>query len=558
MEPGERSLDASCDHSRRLSPMRGRDWHDNEHGQEQTRELGWGARQGQWCAGDKAPYKVIATRVYAPRECSRIIGPGGFNINAIRRHSGCDFEIFDRLSGGKAKEQKQTAKFSGTRVQVDLAMLMVDELLTQDDGTFATEAFFERMQQGSKTTVATVAQHRGAETREQSIGSAASVQGMIKLYTFNEVGVMVGIRGDTARVLQHYSGCTFRQGPKPRKGCTALVKVRFNGTPAQVELAVEMIRELHAAFRDTPKSDQQTLLRDFEEQWKREADVRAAGVPVIGVAPGVVSKEFNAPSVGPVIGNARQKIARNAPTPEAILVSASHGDGDRRMLVKYPVRTIGLIIGSKGTTMHSISGASGCHISIEGRPPPEVKVQTVTFSGKQAQIDLAVGMVQTLMSQGSLDFYSYASKHAVQRQEPGSSGSLPCDGGREEIAGTFPELGSTACKEEQAAGYPSRQSSTRHAPPSLLESGSSKAADGGCSKRARVEHTGARAVQSVLNSAGSAGVGCGDFRGGGGGSSDINNGELRSYCAFIAPPPILVELLPMRGRPSKSTPAASR
>jgi len=266
-----------------------------------------------------------------------------------------------------------------------------------------------------------------------------------KEYMPDEVRMLVGKAGWAIKALMDCSGCAVKQDRFPPIGSTA-VAISFRGTLSQVELAIEMVRELHAAYRAAHFAVQHTVAPDVAERWRRAAVARAAGVCAAGEAPEVVSKGGR--SVDKVIGNAGHAIASNLPAMEAAPRAAARGDGVGRSPNKktapaktwrsilLPKGVIGLILGSRGAMKHNLSDASGCDISIKKRPPPGVGVQKVTFYGTQAQIDLAVEMVQVLISQGCLNPLSYVSKHA-KKLEPSSSGSPPLDEGRKRIVGPF-------------------------------------------------------------------------------------------------------------------------
>jgi len=384
--------------------------------------------------------------VYRADQCSRIIGKGGQTIKVIKRHSGCPLNLPPKPVGSEARKG-ETATFSGTRAQVDLGIAMVEALLMAPDDKYMedvfTEAFFESRQAGG-ATAATVAQPSEAEASEQSVDSAAAVQvaTVQKEYTPEEVRMLVDKGGMAIKALIDYSSCAVRQDRYPPMGSTA-VAVSFRGTRAQVELAIEMVREVHAAYRAAHFAVQHTVAPDVAKRWRRAAEARAAVACAAGEASDVVSK--GPPSADRLV----YPIAGRVSAVEAAPCAAARGDGDGRWLNKetasaktsffmeYPVLTLGLIIGAKGSTMRSISRASGCHVSIEDRPLPGVGVQKVWFCGTQAQIDMAVGMVQFLVLNSYLDVGSYASKHAAQRQQPSNSGSPAFDEGRKQIGGPF-------------------------------------------------------------------------------------------------------------------------
>jgi hypothetical protein len=290
------------------------------------------------------------------------------------------------------------------------------------------------------------------------------------------------------------------------------------------------------------------------------------------------------------IGDAGRYSARGVPAAEAAPRAALLGDGYGPSLVDttatapilHTAQTcftmelapcvVGRIMGPKGQRVRSLERASGCMINTEFNRA----VEKMIFRGTQAQIDLAVAMVQVLLEGGSLDTHAYAAQHAAQMRERRSCGSPPSVKGRKLIVGRFAELearlpcrsaaaedalvpsapsssvasatpsslgqahasGSassdasadtplsdvstvamSACEEEQSAGHPSRQSSKRSAP---LTPGPATLAGDGRGKRARLGH---------------------------GDELCLSRGA-----AFLAPPPVLVELMPMRGRPSASAP----
>jgi len=144
--PGEGSLDASRDRGRRLSPARGHDRRDNEHGMERSRERSferdWGARRGPQRADGKGWSIVYERGVYAHDQCSRIIGHGGQTIKGIERHSGCRLNLSPKPVGGEARTGN-AATFSGTRAQVDRDIAMVEALLMAPDDKYMEEVLTE-------------------------------------------------------------------------------------------------------------------------------------------------------------------------------------------------------------------------------------------------------------------------------------------------------------------------------------------------------------------------------------------------------------------------------
>jgi len=397
-------------------------------------------------------------------------------------------------------------------------------------------------------------------------------------------------------LITRYSRCTINQGSRPAKISTAPVKVRFTGTPAQIELAVEMIQEVLEGFRTSPGTV--SPLQSIALRWQQAAEARAAGV-------GVVREAFSVPSVDTVLGNAGHVVARKSPAAEAAPRVAALGNGDGRLqgdtvaspqmpraaetkfVVEYPVGVVGCIIGPKGAVINSIAAASGCHFKHCYRLPPGVMVQKVTFCGTQAQIDLAMAMVQVRLNTGSLDARSYAARHAVQMLEANSCGPHPSTEGLEQSGGAFLEVeaGKTRCSrgdaafshepisrvtataapsvgqahssgstsssdasvemslscvstgvmsargEEQSAGHPS--SRKRCSPSRMLALGPAEAADGaadgGCGKRARAEHSGAIGVGFSRGGTGGGGGG-----GGGGGAVLGKALTMGASCAAAA------------------------
>jgi len=238
----------------------------------------------------------------------------GFNINAIQRHSGCRVGISTRQAREDAYKER-TATFSGTQVQVALAMAMVEELLASSVDQNFMEAFYEKWRLKGNTTAATVEQHCEAEAREQSIGSAAATQVVTvhKQHTPDEVRKMISKKGESVIALRHYFNCEIDHAPKGPNGSTALVNVTFTGTQMQVELAVDMTRELLEAKLADPFS--QSITRDVIERWRQAAEARATGSRA--TRPEAISKGYTALSVNHGVGAAGHGSASFVPAMEA-------------------------------------------------------------------------------------------------------------------------------------------------------------------------------------------------------------------------------------------------
>jgi len=439
-ETGKRRRDASRDRGRRRSPVRGRDLCNGEHGQERScersSELDSGAHQGPQCADDEAQSEVSNRKVYVQDQCRRINGEGGCNIKAIRRHSGCQINMSTRPDSGDAK-QERTATFSGTRVQVDRAMSMVEDLLASSVDQVFTEAFFERWRLGGKTTAATIEQHCEAEAREQSIGSAAAAQVVTrsyeqsseldsgahhqgpqcagdeaqsevsnsKVYAQDQCSRIIGRGGSNINAIRKHSGCHVVMPTRPASGDAKQERTAtFSGTQVQVDRAMSMVEKLLAS------SVGQNFTEAFNESLQLGGKTTATTVEQHCEA------EMREQSIGSAA--AAQVVTRSCEQSNELDSGAHQGSqcaGDEAQSEVsnskvYAQEQCSRIIGRGGSNIRAIRRYSGCRVDVSTRPAwgDAKQEQTAMFSGTRVQVNLAMAMVEGLLASSVVQNFTEA------------------------------------------------------------------------------------------------------------------------------------------------------
>uniref|UniRef100_A0A7S0IUZ3 K Homology domain-containing protein n=1 Tax=Calcidiscus leptoporus TaxID=127549 RepID=A0A7S0IUZ3_9EUKA len=272
----------------------------------------------------------------------RVIGHQGATIKQIRMKSGARVNT-DRVEV-PGRPGQQEMRFSGTPTQVETAIALVNEALTQPPPQQAALA-----QPAAPCT---------------QLAESGLVEKQL-VFPIEAVTRIIGVQGANIKQIRAASGArvnTERNSTVP--GMPGHQTVRFDGTSAQVEMAVAMVHDILA------KSGVST----------------SATTPTLSSTPA----------------------AQQQQTPSIRTVAQLDGSGSRDTMQKslaVPREMITRIIGAQGMTIKHIRSASGCRIntdrdmSVPGNPGQ----QEMRFEGTEQQVEMAILMVREVLANAQAD-----------------------------------------------------------------------------------------------------------------------------------------------------------
>jgi len=516
--------------------------------------------------GDTGALQVTVSMQYTVDAAGQIMGKGGSFIKAINELSGCRIKLMSRPA--KKAAQVQYAKFIGTQLQVDLALELVKgRHACRDQADFDVEAcadaFAEKMRKVAEATPA---------TREQSLGLMAADAPLVadvsevvfKLYRTALMPRVIGLKGKMINSICCASLCGINLGSKPGSG-VELQNVKFTGTRAQIDLAMQMIGEvISQGWWCTPAEREHQLIAHLQQPTADE--LKGATTSACQQPPADEPNEASATPQWPLVDEPKRSSLNE-------IVAVVHD---------FAPRSACIIIGKQHKHIQYLRSASGCRIAILSMPgssdnaaPGQFK-----FQGTQAQVKLALGMIEVFLIAGQLHAVeAYVQKVKAEAvapsvpkpaascspvansiAAPAAATSLVAAGSGAAASASVllaaskaatpagqlppncsstPTLAAVAVRQdvfsavlsrapsssmatvEPSAGHLGGQSGKRGAPSSLLASGLRGVADGGGGKRARAGHAG-----------GDFGGGGGGFGGGGGGGGGGSGGGSGSGGGF--------------------------